>query len=608
MQVRQWHQALEPVNLNHKTPKTIHYKVEEPKEESCFDPRLNSPKHCKKPTDIKKGDVINLVDLLFTKDRDYLIKCNDSQQVNAEHLAGKVVIIYLDSISQIDMKCMTSLMRVYNDLQPKNSLEVVFVDDDVDPSVSKELSPNSSDQRDHRKHLKYIFTRMPWTAIPLSDITQRKYLKQRFGAYGQLFIVDSMGKIVQEDQYVISEYGALGYPFTDERINFLYSEDVAVARKPSLQTLLASPERDYLITNKQDKVPIYTLVDKVVALYFYEEGVTSEYTTLEIKMAYEELTKNKENFEVVLIYVYDTEGTCHFANEKSFWKSFKTMPWLALPFSDLNYVKLKRIFDYGDYGCYDRMLDYYCNTSPKLAIIGPHFEFFEPFAHSILSCHSISAFPFSREKVANLFAKKAKELKLDMLWDPNSVFGGEVGSRVRFCQVVGKKVIVMFDMRPCGHYVGILTNLKEKYIQLKDTDDKFEVIHIIDVEEYNEDAYDKHNANLSLPWSVHPLVGGCSLAERLFHDFNIFYDAWTGFCDLIAFDEDGNLVRIANDPVFEDTSFPFYSGGLEKEAIHQVVDAYNLDRRHYLSPGKIYSYNRNYEDVFEHLRPVKKSS
>ncbi|KAK1352085.1 hypothetical protein POM88_053799 [Heracleum sosnowskyi] len=38
---------------------------------------------------IRKGDTISLRDLLFTKDRDYLVRYNGDQQVKAAHLAGK---------------------------------------------------------------------------------------------------------------------------------------------------------------------------------------------------------------------------------------------------------------------------------------------------------------------------------------------------------------------------------------------------------------------------------------------------------------------------------------------------------------------------------------
>ncbi|KAK1367220.1 hypothetical protein POM88_042781 [Heracleum sosnowskyi] len=43
---------------------------------------------------MRKGDGINLNDLLFTKDRDYLVKHRDDKQVKAVHLAGKLIVLY----------------------------------------------------------------------------------------------------------------------------------------------------------------------------------------------------------------------------------------------------------------------------------------------------------------------------------------------------------------------------------------------------------------------------------------------------------------------------------------------------------------------------------
>ncbi|KAK1389955.1 hypothetical protein POM88_018133 [Heracleum sosnowskyi] len=49
--------------------------------------------------EIERGDVINLPDLLFTKNRDYLVKYSDNQRVMAEQLAGKVVVLFFVSLS-----------------------------------------------------------------------------------------------------------------------------------------------------------------------------------------------------------------------------------------------------------------------------------------------------------------------------------------------------------------------------------------------------------------------------------------------------------------------------------------------------------------------------
>lgn len=140
-------------------------------------------------------------------------------------------------------------------------------------------------------------------------------------------------------------------------------------------------------------------------------------------VAYEELARNKVNFEVVLIYLYDTGITCNCTDEGSFWKKFKTMPWLALPYRDLSYRKLMRLF------CYPPLYDP-LHEATRLVIVGPRGEFIEPWGASLLDFHNILAFPITREKVAQLETDKMKGLKLEMLWGPNTFFRGKNETKV----------------------------------------------------------------------------------------------------------------------------------------------------------------------------------
>ncbi|KAL8120962.1 hypothetical protein AgCh_017942 [Apium graveolens] len=218
----------------------------------------------------KKGDIINLPDLLFTKKRDYLVK-NNNVQVKAKQLEGKVIVIFFGTISgcgRLLHKYTVWLMDVYSDCELNNNFEVVSVPVGVDPSLNGDgHSLNSS---------KDFFSRMPWLYIPSSDIASRKFLQRSFGVSENklpfMFIIDPTGKVLQTDWEVFDIYGALGYPFSDERINILKAEDEAIAKQPSLKALLASPQRDYLISNDGEEVPIHILEDKVVVLYFYREG------------------------------------------------------------------------------------------------------------------------------------------------------------------------------------------------------------------------------------------------------------------------------------------------------------------------------------------------
>ncbi|KAL8105125.1 hypothetical protein AgCh_029062 [Apium graveolens] len=387
-------------------------------------------------------------------------------------------------------------------------------------------------------------------------------------------IVDPSGMILQYfGRGILLDYGARGYPFSNQRLDFLKSEDAAAARQPSLHTLLASSKCDYLISNNGDQ----TLDGKVVALYFYEEGFSDERVTEELETAYKELAKNNEKFEVVLIYRFDGLRTWGYKSDESFWKTFRTMPWLALPHDNSHHRMLKRIFNFPYY---------FEGKEFAVVIIGPHMEFIEPFGVFILQNYKISAYPFSRGRLAKLITEEAKELRLEMLWDPNSAFGGKFASKVSLSQFAGKRVIIFFD-GGClaGRDAKILETLKEKYMNMKSTDDEFEVIRITNLCSKME-----HVANL--PWFVLPLGQDYDSCVSIL--FDPLLSRYRGCTSLIAFDRDGRVVRKTIVRTFDDKDFPFYAGDLEKEAMSQLDNVLVWDKSSFT--GTVYTYKQGQEE------------
>ncbi|KAK1387725.1 hypothetical protein POM88_015903 [Heracleum sosnowskyi] len=202
------------------------------------------------------------------------------KEVKAEQLADKVVVVYflllpLSHNSAFDERWdITVLENVYNYLYlpPDKGFEVVFVAvDDNDTSYNNEKSLHPYTETNLENHFQDVFSCMPWPAIPFYDITSREYLQRTFGFMDCLsnfsaIVIDSTGMVLQKQaHWCFNYFGTLGYPFSHERENFLESECKAIAMQPSLSKLLSSPERDYLITNNEEKVPIHTLEDKVTA-------------------------------------------------------------------------------------------------------------------------------------------------------------------------------------------------------------------------------------------------------------------------------------------------------------------------------------------------------
>lgn len=507
----------------------------------------------------KIGDVVNISQLLFTKDRDYLIKSNDSQLVMSEHLAGKVIVMYFvplrpDCFSVEEFT--NSLIDTYNDLKFMNCFEVVLVVVDDVTSFDKELGKLCPDPS-LLGEFEHLFSQMPWVAIPFSDITSRKLLKRKFCHSRKLFepkevLIDSEGMILHTfPQSLFQIYGSLAYPFTDERIAFLKAEDENTTRQPSLKALLGTAERDYVISNKGDKVPIHTLENKVVALLFYEGGYMPCFVIRQLKKYYNELAKNNQNFEVVLLYLYDTFFT-RCTNEEAFWYTFETMPWLALPYKDPAHKKLKRLFSYP----YLRQI----GNDPSLVIVGPHKKIIDPGAIAVLKGYDANL--LTREVFARLEAQRDRELNLKMLCGPETVFRRKNGSQVRFSQLAGKRIIFLFE----GEYpkydgAYFLKNLKDRYMQMKGTADEFEVIYFPN----NKDKCCHGKRVADVPWLVSRvselLPGGGSFLSFYWKCYNRYKSSF-----LLAFGRDGSLVRRTICPVFGDTGFPFYVEGVEIEA------------------------------------------
>lgn len=131
----------------------------------------------------------------------------------------------------------------------------------------------------------------------------------------------------------------------------------------------------------------------------------------------------KKFFEVVLISSREFAYSNDWSSEESFWEEFRGMPWLALPYRDPNCKKLNRIFEISknqqDIPCFG-----------DLVILGPRAEFIEPYGSNILFLYKNPGYPFTRRRVAQLESEKVKELKLEMICDPNTVFRMKDGSQV----------------------------------------------------------------------------------------------------------------------------------------------------------------------------------
>ncbi|XP_063947406.1 probable nucleoredoxin 1-2 [Daucus carota subsp. sativus] len=440
---------------------------------------------------VQKGDTINLNDLLFTEERDYLIK-NNNERVKAEHFEGKVVALYFLPLPHhtFDYNMIkwdaSFVMDEYKELQQHNNFEVVLV-----PVSGKSSFKDSTDfpqfvSTDYQHHFDVLFSYMPWTAIPIFDVAFRERLQKSFGlshryiySRQMLAIVDPMGKVLQYDSWnIFFEYGALGFPFSDERIEYLREEDDDVIKQPSLKKLLTSPQRDNVISNEEDQVPIHTLEDKVVALYFCTgtKSLGNIEFFQELKLAYEELAQVGNLFEVVLIYGREFGYSSDWPSEELFLEELKGMPWLALPYQDPRCKKLNRILEISSSK----------QDAPGfggLVMFDPRAEFMEPFGSHIFCLYKIHGYPFTRRRVAQLETEKVKDLKLEMICEQNSVRRMKDGAQVPLCQLAGKSIMLVLEHEDRDSYespnADFLTMLKKLYRKVKGTCHEFEVVRVL---------------------------------------------------------------------------------------------------------------------------------
>ncbi|XP_074364044.1 putative nucleoredoxin 1-1 [Apium graveolens] len=365
-------------------------------------------------------------------------------------------------------------------------------------------------------------------------------------------------------------YGAAAYPFTNERIQSINLEDNLLMQQPlSIQKLLATPERDYLVNNNGDQVPLDGLDHKAVGLYFCPclDEHDELHTTGALKKLYQELSENSKEFEIVLIYTHGWcehhEDTCGRMVEDSFLNEIKTMPWLALPFNDTNCSKkLQRIFQ--------QPQELGVPVPARMVIIGPHGKFIELLGTHILLSYGAPAYPFSFRSAVNLELKMLKKLKLEMFWDLETVFMHTNGSRVRFSQYIGKRIIILFQNVP-GTFNSFWREMKARYIRMKGTDDEFEVIHIYRGVYINRDK----KIVASFPWFMHAHLDQGSEARKYIN--RVWPDVLTN-CGLIAFDQDGSIVRMKKDPELgQNMVFPFYQDGdMENEVSLHVREYINI--------------------------------
>uniref|UniRef100_A0A6N2LD06 protein-disulfide reductase n=1 Tax=Salix viminalis TaxID=40686 RepID=A0A6N2LD06_SALVM len=152
-------------------------------------------------------------------------------------------------------------------------------------------------------------------------------------------------------------------------------------------SLLASKDRDYLLSQDgSTQVKVSDLEGKVLGLYFSANWYAPcrSFTTQVLIGAYQDLKSNGSNFEIV--FVSSDEDVDAFNNYRA------NMPWLSIPFSDLETKKaLNNKFD--------------VEAIPCLVILQPKDSKDEATLRDgveLLDRFGVQAFPFTKERLEEL--------------------------------------------------------------------------------------------------------------------------------------------------------------------------------------------------------------
>ncbi|KAG6502270.1 hypothetical protein ZIOFF_042159 [Zingiber officinale] len=281
-----------------------------------------------------------------------------------------------------------------------------------------------------------------------------------------LVILDANGKVLnREGVKAVTGYGAEGYPFTVEKISKLREEAENAKKIQTLQSLLVSSHRDYLIANDRSKLSVSNLEGKMVALYFTHNGDSSREFTAELAKMYRKLKEIGGGFEVVLVS-WDYE-------ESRYDEAIESMPWLAFPFNDKSCDKLFAYFDLHE------------SVWPNIILIGSDGKTMNIDLIELIDEYGFEAweaFPFSQEKLHELSKKAQAKLESQTLesllvsGDLDYVIGKK-GLKVPIKELVGK-TILLYSACSDPHCRDYLPKLIEEYHEIKNVDSDFEMIFI----------------------------------------------------------------------------------------------------------------------------------
>ncbi|XP_018808138.2 probable nucleoredoxin 2 [Juglans regia] len=317
-----------------------------------------------------------------------------------------------------------------------------------------------------------------------------------------------------------------------------------------ISSLLASKDRDYLLSSNGAQVNVSDLESKVIGLYFSANWYPPCWNFTKVLVGiYEQLKTSGSNFEIV--YISSDEDLDAFNNYHA------CMPWLAIPFSDLETKKaLNRKFD--------------VEGIPCLVILQPNDNKDDATLHDgveLIYRYGIEAFPFTKERLETLYQEEREKHENQTLTnlltnhDRDYLLGHPSPKQVPVASLIGKTIGLYFSAQwclPCVKFAPKLISIYQKIKQMlgeKGDDEDFDVVLISN--DRDQESFDSYFE--TMPWLALPF--GDPAGKDLAKHFDV-----RGIPCLVILGPDGKTVtkhgrNLIN--LYQENAYPFTEAKVE---------------------------------------------
>lgn len=325
-------------------------------------------------------------------------------------------------------------------------------------------------------------------------------------------------------------------------------------------SLFTSDHRDFLLSPTGAQIKISELEDKIVGIYFSANWYPpcQSFTKLLIEVYEQIKAKNGSNFEI--IFVSSDEDSNAFNN---YYQS--CMPWLAIPFSDLETKKaLNKKFD--------------VEGIPCLIILQPDDTNILHDGVELIYRYGVEAYPFTKERLDELLKQEKEKHERQTLsnmltnHDRDYVLAHSASKEVSVSSLTGKTIGLYFSAQWClpSHkftpkLISIYQKMKQKLSQQQED---FEIIYVSS--DRNDLEFD--SSFNTMPWLALPFQ------DPTTKDLTKYFDI-RGIPSLIILGPDGKTVTkngrsLIN--LYEEEAYPFTEARVELLERQMDEDAKNL--------------------------------